>query len=307
MITLKIDDKQYPKNLRKINNPPKKIYVEGNIQNLDKPGIAVVGSRDCSEYGKRMCKYFTEKLVDYNLNIISGMAVGIDAVAHNTAIDNLGNTVAVLPSGFNKVYPKENLNLYKKIIEAGGTVVSEYQENVEADKSKFVKRNRIVSGLAIGTLVVEGAYRSGSRVTARLAKEQGKPVFCIPNSLENKNYYASNYLIKKGAYLVTSEKDIFNVFQDIKFTKRKLNNEEISQINKLKKQEKNSCSEKNELNIEVSSELLDVYSVLKNEPISINEICILSGNSINDVNYKLTMLEIEGAIKEYPGKMFAKN
>lgn len=296
MVILKIDDDKYPDNLRKISNPPKVLYVEGNIQNLKKPGIAVIGSRKCTDYGKRMCKYFTEKLIDYDINIISGMAIGIDTIAHSTAIKNLGATIAVLPSGLNNIYPKENYDLYKKIIDTGGTVVTEYEPNEKADSNKFRKRNRIVSGLAIGTLVVEGGYRSGTQITARITKKENKPVFCIPSDLDSKNGVAINNLIKRGAFLVTNEKDILDKFEHIKFIKRNISKEEKLRINR------NMYNSR-----KVNKEFSDIYNILTNTPIDINEICNLSNLTMDEVNYKLTMLEIEGIIKEYPGRMFSKS
>jgi DNA processing protein len=319
---IKIEDSNYPNLLRETISPPKILYVEGNVKNLSKPGIAVVGARKCTDYGKRMCKIFTEKLVQYNLTIISGMAVGIDSIAHTTAIQNLATTIAVLPSGLNNVYPKKNLELYEKILSSGGTIITEYEPEEAGAEEKFRRRNRIVSGLAMGTLVIEGGYRSGSLITARITKKIGRPVFCIPNSLESKNSYATNNLIKNGAYLVTKEEDIFSKFEDIKFEKRKLSKEEEEKIKNNNKEENakyekskmknNSTNSKESKNFkinrlpEISPDLIEIYNVLEFEPIEINKICSITNKPISEVNSKLTMLEIDGYIKELPGRRFLK-
>ena len=175
-----VNDNDYSNMLKKLKRPPKKLYIEGNSEIINTNCIGIVGSRDCTEYGEKWCKFFVEELVKYGLTIVSGMALGIDSIAHNTAINAGGNTIAVFPSGLDNIYPEENMYLYKKILKNGGTVITEYEPNEEADSKKFLKRNRIVSGLSIGILVIEAAYRSGTSVTAKYAKKQGRDVFCIP-------------------------------------------------------------------------------------------------------------------------------
>jgi len=284
MIEIKISDEKYPENLKKIKNPPKKIYVEGNIDNLNKIGIAVVGSRSCSCYGKRMCEYFTKQLVEYDIQIISGLALGIDTYAHKNCIQNNGNTIAVLPSGLNNIYPKENKKLVNDILSNNGTLITEYEPNEKADSKKFLERNRIVSGLAIGTLIIEAGYRSGTSVTARLTKEQGKNVFCIPSSLENRKGIVTNELIQKGGYLVTKLEDILKKYEDIKF-------------NRKRKSEKENISE----------EFRKIYNVLTDEPMEINKICRITNLNICEVNYKLMLMELEGLITQLAGKRFIRN
>ena len=180
MRIIKYDDKSYPETLKTINNPPQKIYLEGNINNLYSNCFAVVGSRNCTDYGEKWCEIFTKELVKHNITIVSGMALGIDSIAHKAALKYGGKTIAVLPCGLKNIYPKKNKELYKKILDSNGTVISEYTPKTEAFYNLFLERNRIVSGLSMGLLVVEAAYRSGTSVTARLATLQGKDVFCIP-------------------------------------------------------------------------------------------------------------------------------
>ena len=188
MLNIKVisyDSKQYPQLLKSINNMPRNLYVEGNIELLNDIAISIIGSRSCSESGAKQAKQFAFDLAYQNIAIVSGMAVGIDTAAHIGTLEAGGKTIAVLGCGFNHIFPKENIGLYKKIIENGGAVISEYPPDTEASSSRFLKRNRIVSGLSIATLVIEAAYRSGTSVTARFAKQQGRMVFCIPHEMNN--------------------------------------------------------------------------------------------------------------------------
>ena len=180
ILEIKIDNSAYPKKLKGIPNPPEELYVDGNLENLNSSCLAVIGSRNCTEYGEKWCKYFVKELVQYGITIVSGMALGIDSIAHKTALKHGGRTIAVLPCGFSNIYPKRNTGLYKNILNNNGTVVTEYELDTEAESNRFLERNRIVSGLSMGVLVVEAAYRSGTSVTARLAITQKRDVFCIP-------------------------------------------------------------------------------------------------------------------------------
>jgi len=180
MKIIKYEDEDYPDSLKNIKNPPKKIYLEGQKEIIKTKAIAVVGSRNCTSYGEKWCEIFVKELVKNNFTIVSGMANGIDSIAHETALKYKGKTIAVLPCGLDNIYPKNNKKLFNKILESKGTVISEYSPKTEAFSDLFLQRNRIVSGLSIGLLVVEAAYRSGTSVTARIALSQGKNVFCIP-------------------------------------------------------------------------------------------------------------------------------
>lgn len=274
----------FPKKLLEIKKSPQKLYIDGDESLLSSIGIAIVGSRHHSEYGKRMCKYFTKELVQYGVTIVSGMAEGIDTIAHKTCLEYGGKTIAVLPCGFNNIFPKSNKNLYKDIINLGGTIISEYSINEKADSKKFLERNRIVAGISIGTLVIEAGYRSGASVTARLTKEQNKKVFCVPSSLENHKGITSNKIIQNGGKLVTCVEDILEEFEDIEFIKRKTIEE----------------------NLLIDKEYIDVYNTLSYKPKYINEIAKELGYAINDVSYKLMMLEIEEKIIQLPGKNFIR-
>ena len=279
MIKLEFENKKFPKMLRKIKNPPKSLWVEGNVDLLNTISIAIIGSRKCSNYGEKWCKKFTKDLLEYNLTIVSGLAIGIDKTAHDTALKYGGKTIAVLPSGLKNIYPTENLNLYKNIINSGGAVVSEYMPEERCDKKKFLERNRIVSGLGIGTLVVEAGYRSGTSVTAKITKQNGKKVFCIPGSLDNSKSLGTNTMVKNGAILVTSVNDIICNYKNLKKTRI---------VQNIKK-------------YEVSKEFQDIYELISEKPMEINLIAKLTDQNVSSVMAKITFLEIEGKIKRLGG------
>ena len=167
MEILKSTNKDYPSKLLKIKDYPKTIYVEGNLDLFNKKSVAIVGSRGCSEYGKSQAERFAKELSKLGICIISGLALGIDTVAHINSMCEEGKTIAVIASGLNKIYPPENKVVAEKIIQNGGLILSEWEPNEDIDMSRFPKRNRIISGLADVILVIEAKYRSGSTITAR--------------------------------------------------------------------------------------------------------------------------------------------
>ena len=163
-----IDNEYYPKSLKKIYNPPQKLYYKGNLKLLKEEAIAVVGSRNITDYGIKNERKFVRDLALRDIVIVSGMAKGADRIAHDEALNVGGKTIAVMGSGFNYIFPKENLNLYKRIIDEGGLILTEYDDVVVPMSDNFPERNRIVSGLSKAVLVIEAAYRSGTSITARL-------------------------------------------------------------------------------------------------------------------------------------------
>ena len=281
----------YPKRLKNIERPPSRLYVLGNVEILNEIGIAVVGSRTNTQYGEKMCKKFVKNLVEYNINIISGLAFGIDSIAHKSCLKNSGKTIAVLPSGLENVCNATNKILINDIIANGGAVISEYANDTMADSNKFLERNRIVAGLGIGTLVVEAGYRSGTSVTARFTRQSEKPVFCIPSSLENMKGKTTNELIQKGAKLVTCVEDII---------------EEISEINPEIVLTKREIDQK-DIYFDISPELLKVYKEISDIPKDANQLSRKTGLSISEVNYKTMILQLEDKIIELPGQRFVRN
>ena len=295
------EEKQYPEQLRTIKNPPKQLYLKGNIMNLKEYGIAVIGTRHCSNYGRQICKIFTNNLVGYNLNIISGLAIGIDACAHKACIEAKGKTIAVLPSGFSKVFPKENEELLNKILEKGGTIITEYPPEFEKTSESCRERNRIVSGLAIGTLVIEAQKRSGTSITVRNTNEQGKKAFCIPSSLLSSKGVGTNEMIKMNqAKLVTNVEDIIKEFPKLKLEKKlDFNFENIGET-----KEKGNKQKKTKISLKIEDENLEVYNFLTDGEKTIDEISQALNKPISEITYKLTLLELQGAIEELPGKKF---
>jgi len=277
----------YPERLRYIENPPSRLYVKGNIDILNEIGISVIGSRTNTQYGEKMCKTFVKNLVEYGINIISGLAIGIDGIAHKTCLKNSGKTIAVLPSGLKNIYPSVHRELAQAIIDNGGAVISEYEDNINAEYKKFLERNRIVAGLGIGTLVVEGGARSGTSVTARYTKDNGNPVFCIPSSLENIKGKGTNELIKNGAILVTEAEDILNSYPDLIFCKKEIRSKDVL--------------------IDIPNDLRTVYKTINDIPQDANEISRKTGLSIGEVNYKIMLLHLDDKIKELPGQRFIRN
>ena len=175
-----LDKKDFPEKLKIIPKSPNKLYLIGNIDLLYKDSFGIVGTRKISEYGIRNCEHFTKEFVFRDIPIVSGMALGTDSIAHDTALRYGGETIAVLGGGLKNIYPEENKNLFKRIIDNNGLVVTEYENEVTPDKKNFPKRNRIISALSEGILIIEAAYRSGTSITAKWAYLQGKKVFALP-------------------------------------------------------------------------------------------------------------------------------
>lgn len=274
---------QYPSLLKEIPDPPPYLFVKGDLEKNSK-NIAIVGSRNASNYGLLNSEKIAQKLAAHNIVIVSGMARGVDTKAHIGALSAQGKTIAVLGSGLLNIYPKENRKLFDQISQ-NGAVVSEYNLNTEPLPRNFPVRNRIISGISLGTVVVEAALKSGSLITARLAAEQNREVFAVPGNIMSFKSSGTHSLIKQGAKLVENISDIleelplsFNIEKDIKKT------------------EKNSTLEKDELNI---YNLLDIY------PIHIDEIHRKSSIDTGKLSGILFKLELSGFIKQETKNFFS--
>lgn len=315
IIEIDIDKTKYPQRLLQIKSFPTKIYAVGNIELLNaKYTVAIVGSRKCTEYGRRVASEFSKKLSEKGICVVSGMAAGIDGIAHNAAIEECGKTIAVLGGGFNHIYPPENEWLFHKIVEKGGCVISEYSPEIEADKSKFPIRNRIISGLSDAVLVVEALFKSGSTITARLAKQEGKRVYAIPNNIYASTAGGTNRLIQEGAFLVTDPMQIINdtiSLEKIINRKKLVKNEETKDNrsilnNKIKADNKNDENNESNLNI-MPKEYLEVYKILSDVPIHINEISKKLEKPVYEVSSIVTMMEIDGYAYQPQTNYFMKN
>ncbi|HCE1197245.1 TPA: DNA-protecting protein DprA, partial [Listeria innocua] len=194
-------DENYPELLKEIYEAPPLLFYKGNLDLLKKQAIAIVGTRRMSEYGRKACASLAAELSNHGFTIVSGLALGIDAEAHKASLRNSGATIAVLGSGVNKIYPRTNELLAKEVI-TQGLLLSEYLPNEEARRWYFPERNRIISGLALGTVIIEAAERSGSLITADFALEQNRQVFAVPGNIYIDTWRGTNRLIQEGAKLV---------------------------------------------------------------------------------------------------------
>lgn len=204
---INIFDEEYPESLKNIYSPPITLYCKGDITLLKRKSVAIVGCRDSSTYGRSIAEKFAKDLCEKKLVVVSGLAKGIDSAAHVGALKGNGETIAVLGCGVDIVYPKENVNLYLDIMKKG-LIVSEYIVGTPPESSNFPMRNRIISGLSQGVLVVEAKKKSGTMITTDFALEQGKELYVIPGNITSKNSEGTNELIKEGARIVTSIQDI---------------------------------------------------------------------------------------------------
>lgn len=207
---IKQGDKFYPEKLMHIYAKPQAIYVIGNEKILNNKSIAIIGCRKCTEYGAKTAYNFAQQLAEKGINIVSGLARGIDTYSHLGAVNSnsaKGKTIAVLGSGLDVIYPPENRKLYQRILETGGAVISEYPLGSKPEKYHFPARNRIISGLSDGVLVVEAKKKSGTLITVDHALDQGKDIYAIPGDITHSNSYGTNDLIKQGAIPVTSIDD----------------------------------------------------------------------------------------------------
>lgn len=209
VIKINMNSTYYPERLRNIADPPKELYCLGNLDLLNyKNNIAMIGSRNCSSYGERAAKDFAYNLAKEDICIVSGLAKGIDSFSHIGALNANGRTIAVLGSGLDNIYPKENIKLVEEIVKNNGLVISEYPLGTKPLKYHFPARNRIISGLSDGVLVVEARKNSGTNITVDFALEQGKDVFVIPGNIYSKTSDGTNFLITEGAIPVLNYKDI---------------------------------------------------------------------------------------------------
>lgn len=281
MQLITINDDTYPPKLLSIHNPPPKLYVEGNEKLLNTISVAIVGSRKFTTYGEKYTNEFASVLSANNICIVSGLALGIDSIAHQNSMRNIGKTIAVIGSGFNNIYPSENADLVKQILENDGCIISEYSPDMPVDMSNFPKRNRIIVGLSNGVLVVEAAQRSGSTLTGNLALKENKKVFCLPRNIEEIKGIGTNMLIQKGAKLVLHPNDIL---KDLDIEPLNINYTESIPI----------------ASSFIPNEYKEIYNFLSNTPINVNTLSKKTTLSINELSSKLTMMEIEGYIKSLP-------
>ena len=206
---IKINSEKYPDKLKNIYDPPQVLYAIGNIEILNQQIIAIVGTRKATEYGKKTALELSKQLSRKGVNIISGLAIGIDSYAHmGTIFSKQGKTIAILGSPIENIYPKQNIKLAREILKEGGCIITEYKKGNPIKKQNFPQRNRIISGLSDGILVVEATEKSGALITAEFGLEQGKEIFAIPGDINKAQSRGCNLLIKDGAKIVLSAQEI---------------------------------------------------------------------------------------------------
>lgn len=299
-------DPRYPQSLLELNDAPPVIYARGNINLLNqKPAIAVVGARNASIAGRKMASRIAYDLTNNNVLVISGMARGIDSAAHKGALyayEQHGATIAVVGTGVDEIYPKENTELYEQICQQG-LIISEFALGSQAQISNFPRRNRIISALSDGVVVVEAGLHSGSLITARLALEQGKDIYAVPGSPTENRALGPNQLIKEGAILTESANDILNELSmhNIKPVK-KIQIPELP----LDKSQNNVNISRQKTNTETSAQEINLIDFISYEGVDIDELLRICGLSQTDFFLQLTELEFAGKIERQVGNKVAK-
>ena len=296
-----LDDGSYPTLLREIDDPPPVLYVKGDWQAcFDQPGIGVIGSRLCSTYGENASEMLSRDLASRGLTVVSGLARGIDTAAHRGAISGQGRTIGVIGTGLDTVYPKENRRLVDEILESGGCLVSQFPLGTPPLRDNFPSRNRIISGLSLGVLIVEASERSGSLITARLAMEQNREVMAVPGNITSGNSFGTNYLIKSGAKLVQQWQDVVSELPS-----------EISAAilpPTIEKQKAWNASPEPELiPADMNANERKIWEQLKpDDATHIDTLLEISGLSFGDLNTALVALDIRDLIRVLPGKNYAR-
>lgn len=285
---LPLNDPNYPEHLVQIYNPPPYLLVKGNLLPRDRVSIAIVGSRIPDRYGRTVTEAISGELAALGVTIVSGMARGIDSIAQEEALKRGGRTIAVLGSGIDIVYPPENKKLYRDI-SGNGAVLSEFLIGTPPMPQNFPRRNRIISGISLGVVVVQASDKSGSLISASFALDQNKEVFAVPGNVDRKLSRGTNWLIKKGARLVETVDDILNEIEILRALKGDVPPELFENVlSALPEREK------------------AVYSVLGPEPLHVDEIIKLTGLETSNVLSLLLSLELNGYIAQQAGKLFRR-
>lgn len=286
---LRLNSARYPARLREIPDPPPLLYVHGNIAALHSPQLAMVGSRNPSTGGQETARAFAAHLARVGLTITSGMALGIDAASHTGALDSGGTTIAVMGTGLDRVYPARHRDLAHEIVSRGGALVAEFPIGTGPRPENFPRRNRIISGLSLGTLVVEAAPRSGSLTTARHAAEQGREVFAIPGSIHNPLARGCHALIRQGAKLVETAEDVL---------------EELGVLTESRDPTSTPVPPSPDSLTPDQIQLLDYMGF---DTVSIDQLVARSGLTAAAVSSMLLILELDGRVISQAGGRYVRN
>lgn len=280
-------DKEYPDNLKKIYDPPVMLFVRGHLSDEDKYSVAVVGTRNPTTYGKHVAEKFAAELTEQGITVISGLARGVDTLAHSTTIRSGGRTIAVLGSGVDVIYPSENKRLADQIL-TGGAIISEYYMGSKPDAVNFPRRNRIISGMSLGTILIETDTNGGAMITAGTALDQNREVFAVPGSIFEKKNRGTNKLIKEGrAKLV---ENVADVLDELRY--------------KLKPILKDQPVARTKIQLSIFEQ--KIFDSLSEEPEHIDALADRCSMAIPDLLVQLLSLELKGVVKQLPGKYFVK-
>ncbi len=293
-----LDDGSYPALLREIDDPPPVLYVKGDWQAcLDGPCVGIVGSRNCSTYGQNAAEMIARDLASRGVTIVSGLARGIDSAAHRGALAGQGRTAAIIGTGLDSIYPRENNGLSRDILAAGGSLITQFPLGTPPLKDNFPYRNRIISGLSYGILIVEASERSGSLITARLAAEQGREVMAIPGNITSGNSFGTNYLIKSGAKLVQQWQDVA----------AELPSEIAAAILPPRIERQTEAERSPSLPFDMNEHEQAVWKALSaDEPTHIDVLLEATELSFGDLNSALVGLDLRDLIRVLPGKNYAR-
>jgi DNA processing protein len=297
---ISLSDPEYPARLKEIYDPPVVLFVKGSVEVLAQPGIAVVGTRHPTPYGSGMAEGLSTDLASRGLVIISGLARGVDTASHRGAVAAKGKTVAVLGTGIDVMYPKENSRLAEQIVALGGALITEFPVGTSPTPQNFPIRNRIISGMSAGVLVVEAAEYSGTRITSRCALEQNRDVYAVPGNVTNKNSWGPNTLIKQGAKLVATWEDVWEELPaDVQEVLNSMPNESPGpETASLFPDQATSPHEKKILKLlkaDESTHIDQLVELLENEM------------SSSEIFAALFELELNGKVRQLPGKNFVKS
>ena len=276
---------QFPDLLKEINDPPKKLYVKGELPPTDMKYLCIVGSRKYSQYGKEVCKTLIEGLRGYPIVIVSGLALGIDSIAHESALDAGLRTIALPGSGLgeNALYPRTNKNLAKRILDEGGAILSEFEEDFKATLWSFPQRNRVMAGMSHAVLIIEAEERSGTLITSKFATEYNRDVLTVPGSIFSSNSSGPHMLLRLGATPIRKSGDILEALGfNIEEKQQSLDFEDLSEKEK------------------------EVIEALKT-PMSRDDLIALLNLPIQEINVTISAMEIKGIIKESMGEMRINN
>lgn len=277
-------DKDYPKSLKKLENPPIVIYGKGERSYLKtSQSIGVVGTRKVTSYGKDVTESLVTQLTNFGFTIISGMALGVDAIAHTSCLENKGKTIAVLGNGVDLPFPRENVSLYKSI-EQNGVIVSEYPPSVNPTKGSFPARNRIIAALSLGVLIPEAATGSGSLITAEYAKKLGKPIFAVPGPITSSMSDGTSQLLQECAVLVRSAQDIIRVLNISPNSSQTKSKRDFSKLH-------------------LSKDELKICKILENENIAIDDILQKIKIDIRKLSILISEMEMKGIVKRENGRI----